>query len=181
MVRITVSGHPGSGTSTLVSKLCAALNWSNINGGDIFREEAVMRGIPLEEFSQLCLSDQHIDRELDAELKRRMLLDAGPEVVESRLAGWWAYQLELGCARVWINVSEDERAKRVVNREGGTTGEQRAKIVQRMEADSARYSNLYGIDIDSFEPYDCVINGDSMTPDNVLTTVLTHLESIENE
>lgn len=179
MVRVTVSGHPGSGTSTLVTKLCTTLNWSNVNGGEIFREEAGRRGIPLEEFSQLCLSDQQIDRDLDTELKRRMLMDGGPEVIESRLAGWWAYKLDLDCARVWINVSEDERAKRVVNREGGTLNEQRSKIIQRMRADNKRYSKLYGIDIDSFEPYDCIIDGDHLTPEAVLSTVLTHLEGKE--
>ena len=113
MVRITVSGHPGSGTSTLVAKLCSTLNWSNINGGDIFREEASRRGIPLEEFSRLCLVDEQVDRELDTELMRRMKIEDGPEIVESRLAGWWAQQLELECTRVWINVDEEERAKRV--------------------------------------------------------------------
>ncbi len=179
LVRVTVSGHPGSGTSTLVTNLCGKLNWSNVNGGDIFREEAARRGVTLEDFSELCLSNKEVDRELDAELKRRMLLDGGPEVVESRLAGWWAYKLELSCARVWIDVSEEERAKRVVNREGGTIDGQRSKIIQRMDADSERYSALYGINLDSLEPYDCIIEGDNLSPESVLSVVLTHLEELD--
>ena len=179
MVRITVSGHPGSGTSTLVANLSSTLNWSNMNGGDIFREEAKRRGIPLEEFSRLCLVDEQVDRELDTELMRRMKIEDGPEIVESRLAGWWAQQLELECTRVWSNVDEEERAKRVVNREGGSISVQRTKIIQRMESDSARYSKLYGIDIESMEPYDCVINGDNMSAETVLSTVLTHMEAKE--
>ena len=37
MVRITVSGHPCSGTSTLVSGLMDHYGWSSLNGGDVFR------------------------------------------------------------------------------------------------------------------------------------------------
>ena len=159
MVRVTVSGHPGSGTSTLVGNLCTALNWSSVNGGAIFRDEAANRNITLEEFSLQCKNDKEVDRQLDEELKRRLLLDDGPEVVESRLAGWWAYKLNLDCTRVWLSVSEEERAKRVVNREGGTIAHQRQKIVQRMNADSERYSALYDINIESMMPYNCIIEG----------------------
>ena len=45
LLRFTISGPPGSGTSTLVSKLEESLGWRSINGGDIFREEAKNRGI----------------------------------------------------------------------------------------------------------------------------------------
>ena len=50
MVRITISGHPGSGTSTLVAAICEARGWSSLNGGDIFRQEAKNRNFSLGEF-----------------------------------------------------------------------------------------------------------------------------------
>ena len=40
LVKITVSGPPGSGTSTLVEKLANEYSWQSLNGGDIFRKEA---------------------------------------------------------------------------------------------------------------------------------------------
>ena len=45
MVKVTVSGHPGSGTSTLVNGLMTRFGWTSLNGGDVFREEAKRRGI----------------------------------------------------------------------------------------------------------------------------------------
>ena len=54
MLRLTVSGPPGSGTSTLVGKLCEDRGWSSVNGGDIFREEASDRGLTVGAFSARC-------------------------------------------------------------------------------------------------------------------------------
>lgn len=176
MVRVTVSGHPGSGTSTLVANLCTAKGWSSVNGGEIFRQEASARNISLENFSQLCLSDPEVDRDLDRLLQDRMTSPDGPDVVESRLAGWWAHNLELECLRVWVEVSADERARRVVSREGGTMQDQRDKGDARMASDAARYAKLYDIDIQSREPYDCIIHSDDLSIDDVLNAVLTRLE-----
>ncbi|MDP6906400.1 MAG: AAA family ATPase [Candidatus Thalassarchaeaceae archaeon] len=175
LVHLTVSGHPGSGTTTLVSNLCRRNGWTSVNGGEIFREEAARRGMNLEEFSILCVNDEEVDRNLDLELKRRMSLDNGPDIVESRLAGWWAYRLNIDCIRVWLSVSENERALRVVNREGGSVDYQQEKIVQRMEADASRYAKLYDINIESMEPYNCIIEGDEIGAEKVLEQVLAHM------
>ena len=95
MVRITVSGHPGSGTSTLVSGLMDHYGWSSLNGGDVFREEAKRRGMSLADFGTLCTTDLEVDRQLDALLQERMSATGAEEIVESRLSGWWAYRLNL--------------------------------------------------------------------------------------
>jgi cytidylate kinase len=70
MLRLTVSGPPGSGTSTLVSKLCEERGWSSVNGGELFRNEASRRGLSVEEFSALCKQDLDVDRSLDTLLKQ---------------------------------------------------------------------------------------------------------------
>ena len=55
MPKITISGHPGSGTSTLVSGLVNHFNWRYLNGGQVFRDEAKLRNMTLEEFGELCV------------------------------------------------------------------------------------------------------------------------------
>ena len=93
MVRITISGHPGSGTSTLVQLLSEQKGWSSLNGGELFRQEAKRRNMSLAEFGQLCQDNLDVDRELDTLLKNEMLREDAdaPSIVESRLSGWWAY------------------------------------------------------------------------------------------
>ena len=173
---VTISGHPGSGTSTLVDGLCNSLNWTMINGGQIFRDMADERGVTLEEFGQQCMDDDSVDQALDKLLVEAMLSEESPNIVESRLAGWWAFKNNMQCPRIWIDVSERVRAERVVNREGGSIEDQVNLIRERMDYDGARYMRFYGIDINSQEPYTCVIESDQMDAEQVLQLVLTHLE-----
>ena len=70
MPKITVSGHPGSGTSSLVKKLMEYYNWDSVNGGQIFRNEAKARNMSLAAFGKLCNEDESVDRELDEKLKQ---------------------------------------------------------------------------------------------------------------
>ena len=118
MLRLTVSGPPGSGTSTLVSKLCEDRGWSSVNGGELFRNEASQRSLSVEEFSALCKQDLDVDRSLDTLLKQVLTDPDAPEVVESRLCCWWAYQLGLTCPRLWLSVAHEEDVRRIWNREG---------------------------------------------------------------
>ena len=113
MLRITISGAPGSGTSTLVRKIHLATGWSALNGGEVFRTEAKRRNLTVGEFSELCKQDLDVDRSLDRLLKDAMNKTDGPEIIESRLAGWWANELAIDCLRVWVNTSDEERARRV--------------------------------------------------------------------
>ena len=115
--KITISGHTGSGTSTLVKGICQSKGWSSLNGGDIFRQEAKNRGLSLPEFEKICAEDETVDKSLDEILKNHILDSDGYEVLESRLCGWWAYNLEVNCVRLWLHASEEARAERVVMRE----------------------------------------------------------------
>ena len=175
MLRLTVSGPPGSGTSTLVSKLCDDRGWSSVNGGDVFREEASRRGLSVEGFSALCKQDLDVDRSLDTLLKQVLTDLDGPEVVESRLCGWWAHELGLECLRVWVAVSDEERASRIQNREGGDYGTCLALSQQRQRDDMARYCALYAIDLNDMAPYSLVVDADELDADEVFRMVSSEL------
>ena len=132
-----------------------------MNGGDVFREEARSRGLSVEELSSVAKQDSDVDVHLDNLLKKRMSSPDSPEIVESRLSGWWAHKKELECLRVWVSVSDQERARRIQKREGGEFSDCLERSQQRQEDDMARYSSLYGIDLDDMSPYHLVIDADS--------------------
>ncbi|MGB1801810.1 MAG: (d)CMP kinase [Candidatus Thalassarchaeaceae archaeon] len=171
MLKITISGAPGSGTSTLVGKIKQSTGWSSLNGGEVFRSEAKRRGLSVVEFSELCKKDLDVDRSLDRLLKDSMNDKAGPEIIESRLAGWWAKQLGIECLRVWISTSDEERARRVQNREGGTFEHRLAESSARQNADKERYRVLYDIDLDEMTPYNLVVNADNLSAEEVFSIV----------
>jgi CMP/dCMP kinase len=178
MVRITISGHPGSGTSTLVASICETKGWSSLNGGEIFRQEAKNRGMLLTDFGELCKSDFSVDRSLDEILKSKMTENDGPEVIESRLSGWWAHLLELDCIRLWLDVSEDVRAQRVIAREGISYDEAILANRERSTVDLARYQEMYGLNPEDSTPYTHVIDASGLDREEVLSSALKFLEGL---
>ncbi len=176
--RITISGHPGSGTSTLVSGICKEMDWTSLNGGQIFREEAMNRNMSLSEFGDLCANDFSVDKSLDDILKKKMKDPEGPQVMESRLSGWWAYQLNLNCIRIWLDVEESIRALRVVKREDVTLEEAIAANKKRSEIDLARYQAMYGLDPEDPEPYTHVIEASNKSAVEVLEQTLQLLRGV---
>lgn len=175
MLRITVSGHPGSGTSTLVKALMAHYSWTSLNGGDVFRQEAARRGMSLGDFGELCKSDLNVDRELDQLLQQQMQ-DGSSQIVESRLAGWWAYRLEMPCVRLWLDVDETERANRVVSREGGSIEGALEANKKRSSVDAERFMELYQILPEQREPYTTVLDATNLGSEEVLAAVISILE-----
>jgi cytidylate kinase len=175
LLRVTISGPPGSGTSTLVSRLSKERNWSYINGGEIFRSAAKERNISIEEFSALCKNNLDVDKSLDNSLKEIMISLDSPEIVESRLCGWWARELKLNCKKIWISVSDKERAKRIQNREGGDFSDCLNKSRNRQKDDMDRYKLLYGINLDDLSPYNLIVEADDKDEDEVFQIVDKYL------
>jgi cytidylate kinase len=177
LVIVTVSGPPGSGTSTLVKRIVNEYSWKSLNGGDIFRSEAHRRGLTVGQFSDLCKEDLDVDRSLDSILKKELQDTKGSEIIESRLSGWWAHMMEIDCLRIWVNVSPEECARRIQNREGGDFETQLQLSQQRQMNDKERYRILYDIDLDDMSPYSLIINADDIDADEVYTLVDTYLRS----
>ena len=171
LLKVTISGPPGSGTSTLVAKIAESRGWRSMNGGDVFREEARSRGLSVEELSSVAKEDTDVDRHLDGLLQKHMLSPESPEIVESRLSGWWAHKNDLECLRVWVSVSDKERARRIQKREGGELADCLHRSQQRQEDDMDRYSSLYGIDLDDMSPYHLVIDADNKDESQVFNEV----------
>lgn len=177
MVRITVSGHPGSGTSTLVKGLMAHFDWRSLNGGDVFREEARRRGMTLSAFGELCKNELEVDRSLDSQLQACMLESGAAEIVESRLAGWWAYKLGLPCIRLWLEVNDEERARRVASREGMSYDEALEANTQRAAVDGERFALLYDLLPEQPEPYTHVLEASTLNATEILERVVAVLEA----
>tara|TARA_B100000965_G_scaffold257365_1_gene216843 strand:- start:1868 stop:2413 length:546 start_codon:yes stop_codon:yes gene_type:complete len=174
MNKVTISGHPGSGTSTLVEGLKDNFGWNSINGGEIFRNEAKNRGVSLAEFGQICSEDESVDLQLD-DILRQHISDNSINIVESRLAGWWAYKMKSDCIRIWLKVSEHERANRVTSREGISLEEAKKANAKRLMVDNERYQKMYDLTPDDPTPYTHIIDATDITAQQVLEKVIAIL------
>lgn len=167
---VTISGLPGSGTSTVATRVAAELGVVRVDGGTVFRALAAERGLTLAEFSAVAEGDTSIDLELDTRLAERAL--EGDVVLESRLAGWIATNAGAAGLRVWVDCSQAERARRVAEREGIDADAALAANEAREASERRRYLHLYGIVLDDRSVYDLVLDSTSAPPGELVTAVV---------
>ncbi len=152
---VTMSGPPGSGTSSAGAALADRLGLEHVSGGDLFRGLADERGMTVEEFNEEAESDESIDRELDWRL-RTTAIERDDLVLESRLAGWMAG--EHADLRFWLDAPPIVRARRIADREDWSVGEARDRTAMRQKSERRRYAEYYNIDFDDLRIYDLAIN-----------------------
>lgn len=167
---VTLSGLPGSGTSTVARGVAEALGISHVDGGTIFRALAAEAGVSLAEFAVMAEGDDRIDRTLDDRLTARAA--AGHVLVESRLAGWLAHRAGLGGLRIWLHCDDEERARRVGGRDGHDLAEALATNRVREASEATRYRQYYGIDLADRSIYHLVLDSTDRRPDALVTEIV---------
>jgi CMP/dCMP kinase len=167
---VTVSGPPGSGTTTTGEHVAARLELDLVPGGEVFRAMAVERGMSLPVFGRYATDHPEVDVELDARLALRAR--AGSVVLESRLAGWIAHNEKLAAVTAWIDCDPEIRARRVAEREGVDVARARADNDERQLVERSRYLAIYGIDMADLAIYDLVLDSGVLRPDELADQIV---------
>ncbi|WP_440945480.1 (d)CMP kinase [Methanosarcina sp. T3] len=158
-MQITVSGLPGSGTTTLSRLLAGYYELELISSGEIFRRMAKERGMSLSEFGAMAEKDPSIDLDIDKNQKS-IIHTQDNLILESRLAGHMAEGVP-NVLKIWIKAPLLTRVKRIQRREKSVSfDEELAKTVEREKSEALRYKNYYGIDITDLSIYDIVIDSE---------------------
>jgi cytidylate kinase len=173
---ITISGLPGSGTSTVAARVASSLNLERLDGGTAFRAMAAERGLSVSLFSDLAESDPSIDLQLDRRLAARAR--EGDLVLESRLAGWIATNEQLSALRVWIDCDVGERARRVATREGIAPERALMANTHREASERLRYLAYYAIDFADRSIYDLVLDSTAADPNALTSTIVAAAEAL---
>jgi cytidylate kinase len=84
-MRITISGLPGSGTTTVAKLLSKEFAMDLISAGELFRQMAKENQVPLNQFNELAEDNDSFDRQLD-EKQREEALKRDNVIIESRLS-----------------------------------------------------------------------------------------------
>ena len=171
---VTVSGLPGSGTSTACQLLQQRLGWSYLNAGQIFRELADEAGVSLAEYGRRAEADPRIDRALDA----RMVERAGqrePVVLEGRLTGWMVLRHGVPALKVWLEAPAQARAARVGRREGQSAREALQDMAAREHSEQQRYAQFHGIDLADLSVYDLLLDSEQQAPERLVERILEAL------
>ncbi|MBT3345049.1 MAG: AAA family ATPase [Gemmatimonadetes bacterium] len=176
---ITISGLPGSGTSTLSKCLVESSGRPYVNAGQIFRDMAAEREMSLADFGGLAEENDEIDRRLDARMVELARQNPGA-VLEGRVTGWMAHRHQLTALRIWIEADEVVRAGRVGSRDGQSAAAAVAAIREREASERTRYADHYGIDLASMDIYDLVLNSDATPAQQLLEQVTAALNEADS-
>lgn len=171
-VRIAISGRSGCGNTTVSRMLAETLDISFINY--TFRALSSEIYLPLEEILEKAKNDFSYDRMVDekqVELARRSSC-----VLGSRLAIWMLPEADL---KIYLEASEETRAKRILNREGGDLKEIMEFTAMRDREDTRRYRELYNIDNTDFSHADMTIDTETSLPDEIVSIIIKELEKRE--
>jgi cytidylate kinase len=155
-MKITVSGPPGSGTTTLARSIADKHQFELISAGVMFRDLAKERGLSVGEFGEVAEKDISIDALIDVRQKETAKVKDNI-VVEGRLSGWMVEEADL---RIWLNAPIACRAKRIAARDGMDEYTAREMTLQREESERTRYRNYYKIEIDDLTPYHLAMNSE---------------------
>jgi cytidylate kinase len=155
-MKVTISGPPGSGTTSLAQYLAPKHGFDLISAGEVFRNLAKERGLTLAEFSSVAENDLTIDALIDVRQKE-IASHKDNIIVEGRLSGWMVDNADL---RIWLTAPMSCRAKRIAQRDGGDEYSARELTIVREESERTRYLNYYKIDINDLSPYHLVIDSE---------------------
>jgi predicted cytidylate kinase len=169
-VLITISGLPGSGKTTVARLVAQALGLEHVYAGDVFRRQAEAAGLTLEEYAQRAETDHTIDRRLDAQMRARAA--RGNAVLEGRLAAFMAEEAGVQALRIFLDASEEVRAARITEREGGDAAARLRQTQAREASDARRYREIYGVDYHDQRRYDLVIRTDGRPPEAVAAEIV---------
>lgn len=168
-LRVAISGRSGCGNTTVSTLLSQLLGVKLINF--TFRNLAQELGLTLPQVIENAKTDDSYDRTVDT--RQVELAKKESCVLGSRLAIWMLKEADL---KVYLLASEELRANRILNREGGDLEEIKRFTAMRDAEDTKRYKNLYGIDNTDYSSADLIIDTSKHLPEDIANIILNELE-----
>lgn len=145
---VTISGLPGSGSTTLLNKLKEELQfegWKGFSGGEFMREYAKEKGL-FQEHGGLHHDSRHYEDDFDRKVDygmREKLEHEEHWILESWLSGFLAQKVPKVLKVLMICSDEAVKIDRVVNRDGIGVQEAKDNMKARYDQNLSKWSRLY--------------------------------------
>lgn len=181
---IALSGLAGSGKSTIKSLLAKRLGYTTYSVGDMRGKMALERGITIDELNRLGMNEAFTDNDVD-EYQAKL----GREEDNFVIDGWLSWLFIPHAVKIFLDVDPDVGARRIFdgklrNPESrkdepryATVDEEKAAIAVRTQSNVERYTKWYNANFLDRSHYDLVIDTTHKTPEEIVNTILAHIET----
>ncbi len=170
-MRVTISGPPGSGKTTVCKLLAERLHCDCLISGTVFREMAKKQGLSLSEFGKLAERDPKYDKMVDDNMIEKAMSNKDI-VLEGRLTGHLLSKRDKHAFKVYLDADPRTRAERVEEREPGDVEKVMKEMLERERCEAKRYKSYYGIDLKDTSVYDLVVDTTHIPPEQVVDLIL---------
>ena len=181
-MKITISGVPGSGKSTVAKKVADKLGIKHFSAGDFMRGLAKDKGVTPLELARMAEADPEIDKKVDS-WSGTIGETYEDFVMDSRLA----FNFIRESVKIFLDVSDDEAARRIFKdmrddeKENTTQGDTYDALLKRKESEKKRYDEYYGIDYTNPDNFDLVIDTTDISAAEVARQIIKFLKETHKE
>jgi CMP/dCMP kinase len=180
---ITLSGLPGAGKSTIKNLLAEKLGLKKYSMGDMRGEMAKARGMTIDEFNALGMTEAFTDKDADA-FQTKLAETEDNFVIDS----WLGWHFIPQSKKIFLDVDPAIAAERIFadrqhnpNRddepEYASVEETRKTLADRVAQTHARYQKWYGVDFMDRSHYDLVLDTTKLTTDEVLQKIIDFVQA----
>jgi cytidylate kinase len=170
---LCVCGLAGSGKSTVAKRLARHYKLKYLSGGDALKAVAADMGYKVtckgwweSEEGRRFIEERERNLEIDRKVDEKLLKWArkGGVVLDSWAIPWLVKE----GFKVWLEASENERARRVAQRDDLSLEDAVRFIREKEEKTKAIYKKLYGFNLgEDFTPFNLIIDVENLDKDEV--------------
>jgi len=176
-VVICIAGMTACGKSTVAKKIAQKYGLKYISGGSALKELAIRIGYKARErgwwettdgmrFLERRLRDFRFDKQVDVELLK--WAERGNVVLDSWTMPW----LFKNGFKIWIEVTPEERTKRLARRDKISLREAEKTIREKDGKTKRIYERLYGFKLgEDFSPFDAVLDTNLLSSNETFDTL----------
>jgi len=182
---ICVAGMTGCGKSTLAKRLAKKYGLKYLSGGGMLKTLAIKIGHKPSErgwweseegmkFLQQRTKNHEFDKKVDEELIE--WAKRGNVVFDSWTMPWL---LKENTFKVWLEVSPEERARRLARRNRFSVEEALSVLKEKDAKTKNIYKSLYGFDLgEDLSPFDLILDTTELVSDEVFQTLCMTIDRV---
>ena len=183
-VVICLAGLTACGKSTAARRLAERFNLKYGSGGTALKELALKMGYNAKErgwwetaegmrFLEQRLRNSEFDKQIDDDLLK--LVGRGNIIMDSWTMPW----LSKKGFKIWLEVSPEERARRLTRRDGIGMSKARRIIKQKDGGTKEIYERLYGFKLgEDYSPFDLILDSECLSAEEVFDVLCFVVERL---